>query len=142
MSWHLKSVSEDRFIQKFQSYLSTFQLTTKQTTNNSLNINNLRTVLEEKLNTVKTRAGFLPGDRLRLIASNSKFNHPISTETGTNINFNKLLDQIENILTSDQNVNINGTIFDIQLFKIPRCFGRTRKILNLTKDRHAKKVLL
>lgn len=92
----------------------------------------LRNTLEKALVTAKQRAGYIKGDKIRIIAQNPDFKHPISTETSTDVNMHTLMEHVENIVTSNEDVNISGTTFDVQIFKIPRGSGRS-KIINLAE---------
>lgn len=80
----------------------------------------LRKRVEEGLLDAKKRANYQRGDKVRIVSLNENFKYPISTVIYTNVTIEKLLEQIENIVTSDRNVDINKTTFDIQIIKVPR----------------------
>ncbi|CAH1103834.1 unnamed protein product [Psylliodes chrysocephalus] len=140
--WSLKTLNK-KFIKKFNTHLLTYQIHLNETSNKtggSLDNEkiNLGHVLKTGLQNAKKQAGYVHGDKIRVIVQNDGFNHPISTETTTNINVDNILDHIENIVTSNQEVDIRGTSFDVQIFKMPRGKGRP-KIINLTENRLTKR---
>ncbi|XP_072377781.1 uncharacterized protein [Diabrotica undecimpunctata] len=135
MVWSLITTGK-RFISKFNTYLNSFQLRYEECKGN-LNID-LAKILEKGIQDTKEGAGFQKGDKIRIIVRNENFKHPISTGTETDLNTDNILAHIENIVTSDESVQVEDTIFDIQIFKIPRGSGR-HKIINLAEDRRTKK---
>lgn len=141
MAWSLIP-SNKTYVRKFNAHLHTYKLSYDKTRivggDLELETERLQKTLLDGLNISKKQADYVKGDKIRIIAQNPSFNNSISTETSTNVNFDNLLDQIENIVTSDQKVDINQTIFDIQIFKVPRGLGKN-KILNLATDRRTKR---
>ncbi|XP_072392265.1 uncharacterized protein [Diabrotica undecimpunctata] len=137
--WSLKFLKR-RFITTFCAYLHSFQLSCEQHTGGSLSHGeeNLKNLLENALNDTKKQGGYKKGDKIRIIAHNDNFNHPISTKVTTEDNMDNLLQQVENILTSNDTVLLADTKFDIQIFKMPRGSGR-RRMINLSEDRGTKK---
>ncbi|CAH1106819.1 unnamed protein product [Psylliodes chrysocephalus] len=124
MAWSLNLLTK-KHIKKYEAYQSTYKLAFKQTDDKSggnltTNKEHLLDVLQEGLNKAKNEAKYVPGDKIRITALNENFNNPVSTEVSTNVNFDKLLEQIENVVTSDNHVNISGTTFDIQILKTTR----------------------
>lgn len=72
------------------------------------------------------------------------FMTPISTSFPKEHNAEILLNYIENILSSDQSVDINKTTFNIQVVNIPRGQGLKKingysKIINLVEDKEKTK---
>ncbi|CAH1106809.1 unnamed protein product [Psylliodes chrysocephalus] len=121
MSWSLKEVNQKN-VKKFNTSLFTYQFLYDETNpkiGGSLHTN-LSNILETTLSKAKVQSHYSDGDKIRLIAQNPKFNSSISTQFDSNLNFGKLLDQIENILTSNHDVNLEQTTFDIQIFKTPK----------------------
>ncbi|XP_072400380.1 uncharacterized protein [Diabrotica undecimpunctata] len=124
-----------RYVRKFDAYLHTYSCTTPRTNNA---IEDLLTTLNSCLEDVKIKSNYVIGDKIRIIASNPRFNQPLSTAASTSTTFGSILDLIENVLTSDESVDIHDTTFDIQVLKLPRGCGRTTT-LNLARNRHTKR---
>ncbi|XP_028132068.1 uncharacterized protein LOC114327599 [Diabrotica virgifera virgifera] len=128
-----------RYIPKFDVYLHSFQLCCKTLPIDLLSDPKyLPTILEKGIRESKNEANFQTGDKIRIIARNDNFKHPISTETKTDTNVEYLLQHVANILTSNESVKLEETVFDVQIFKIPRGCGR-HKMINLAEDRQTKR---
>ncbi|XP_060868772.1 uncharacterized protein LOC132943701 [Metopolophium dirhodum] len=89
------------------------------------NIVSLNTLLEEGLQNmienIKKITNFTDGDIVNMHANNPKFFTPISTGNMTcNVSGEKILNKISDILTSDQSVNINDTVFGFQVIIMPK----------------------
>ncbi|KAE9523178.1 hypothetical protein AGLY_016411 [Aphis glycines] len=70
---------------------------------------------------IKTITNFTDGDIVNMHPDNPKFFSPISTGNMTsNISGQKILNKICSILTSDQSVNINETVFSFQVIIMPK----------------------
>ncbi|CAI6364797.1 unnamed protein product [Macrosiphum euphorbiae] len=90
-----------------------------------LDIVSLNTLLEEGLQNmienIKKITNFADGDIVNMHANNPKFFTPISTgNMKSNVSGQKILNKISDILTSDQSVNINDTVFGFQVIIMPK----------------------
>ncbi|XP_072384507.1 uncharacterized protein [Diabrotica undecimpunctata] len=135
-NWSLKVLAR-RFITTFCAYLHSFRLSAIGGSP-SRGEENLKALLEDAMADAKKQSGYKKGDKIRIIAHNNNFNHPISTKTSADTNMDSLLQHLENILTSNDTVLLGDTKFDIQIFNIPRFSGR-RRMINLSEDRRTKK---
>lgn len=103
-------------------------------------INNIIKAVNEKTN-------FQKGDLMNIIVLNDDFLTPISTGYQKKLNAEMLLNYIENILLSDQCVDINNTTYNIKVVNIPRGQGLKKingysKIINLVEDKKKQKEVL
>lgn len=143
--WYL-NVLNKCYVKKFKAFLTTYQILLNCGTKIGRGLINVekdrvRKIFEEGLAAAKKKADYKKGDRIRVIVNNASFNNPISTETSSNLNADTILEYIQNIVTSDQKVDLNRTTFDIQIFKMPRGNGNggRRKIINLAANRLTKR---
>lgn len=74
--------------------------------------------LRDCFNNTVNNTGFVKIDKVVIIARNEGFSHPISTKISIDVNFEALMNKIEEI-SSNQNINLNGTVFDLNVYKIP-----------------------
>ncbi len=115
---------KNRFIKKYNAYMIDYSITLKPVPGN-LDIVSLNALLEDGLENmvtnIKTITNFTDGDIVNMHADNPKFFSPISTGNMTsNISGQKILNKICSILTSDQSVNINETVFSFQVIIMPK----------------------
>lgn len=136
--WSLYS-GDKRYVRKFNTYLYSFKVRcTDKPSTATVTVENLLKILEAKLNDVKNEVSYVEGDKIRVVAQNPGFNSSISTKLSTHANFRKLLDHIEDIVSSSEDVHLDLTTFDIQIFKKLRGGGRC-KIINLNENRFTKR---
>ncbi|KAE9522700.1 hypothetical protein AGLY_016922 [Aphis glycines] len=112
------------FIKKYNAYMIDYSITLKPEPGN-LDIVSLNALLEDGLENmitnIKTITNFTDRDIVNMHADNPKFFSPISTGNMTsNISGQKILNKICSILTSDQSVNINETVFSFQVIIMPK----------------------
>lgn len=122
MEWSLSKTGE-KHIKKFNAYQSTYQLLSNKIKMGGSLVdakNLLLKTIENGIQDAKKQANYQPGDKIRIVSLNENFNHPISTVMGTKATIEHLIEQIENIVTSDRKVDIHKTTFDIQILKIPK----------------------
>ena len=98
--------------------------------------------VEEAINAIvdhaKNKSAYEEGDKIYIVVSNPYFNHKISREV-TNVEL--LIDHIENILSSNEDININQCTFHVMISKIPRGKSKPSKIMNLANGIRTKRCI-
>lgn len=115
---------KNRFIKKYNAYMIDYSMALKPVTGD-LDIVSLNALLEDGLENmignIKKITNFTDGDIVNMHADNPKFFSPISTGNMTsNVSGRKILNKICSILTSDQSVNIDETVFSFQVIIMPK----------------------
>ncbi|CAI6370112.1 unnamed protein product [Macrosiphum euphorbiae] len=115
---------KNRFIKKYNAYMINYSITLKPVPG-SLDIVSLNALLEDGLenmiSNIKKITNFTDCDIVNLHADNPKFFSPISTDNmASNVSGRKILNKICSILTSDQSVNIDETVFNFQVVIMPK----------------------
>jgi hypothetical protein len=75
------------------------------------------------------------GDQMRIVVSNPYFNRDMSKYVEDK---DTLKEYIENILSSNEEIDITQCTFHIQISNVPRGQGRVTKIINLANDANQK----
>jgi G:T-mismatch repair DNA endonuclease (very short patch repair protein) len=91
----------------------------------------------------KAAVGFREGvDRINFVIANPNLQtRAFSTGFSTIINYGTIINQLEDIMNSDQNVTLEDTTFYVQIVKMPTG-GRPTKIINFAKDVRTKRSIL
>jgi hypothetical protein len=132
----------NKHVKKFNTKLFDYKITFRKNLPADIDKIDLVTrALNEMTSFVKRRTNFLKGDRLNIVLKNPKIFYPISTGFQTEDHVNKLKEKVEQILTSDETVNITDSIFHVQVVTMPRGARRT-KILNLKNNIHTKRSIV
>ena len=88
----------------------------------------------------KQKGNYTPGDKLTIIVSNPHFNHDISTVVQSDAKARSFMNHVGRILSSNENLSITQTKFNIKIINMPKGQGRS-KIINLSQDVHTKKCI-
>src|SRR6266487_1530078 len=115
-------------------------------TNNNLNINNIGQALDEMISVIRERTGIQNGDKIQLTIKNSAlYTTYITTGILTvdqHLNpFYELMQQMGNIMTSDESIVLEDCVFIIRTISMPRG-GKGNKIINLSDDKKTKKSII
>ena len=86
----------------------------------------------------KKKGNYEKGDKIYVIVSNPYFNHNISREVE---NARLLINHIENIISSNEHININQCTFHVTISKVPRG-SKPTKIINLAEDIKTKRCIM
>ena len=87
---------------------------------------------------VKKEMDYRKGDLMRATIVHENLNHPISTHLSKDFQVNNIIQHFNNIITSDQNIDIEDCRFDFQVINMPRG-GARQKLLNIAEDKRTKK---
>lgn len=122
--------TNSRFVKKYNSHINDYKLQI----NKGEDIKKSVYAMVAKL---KKDTNFQKGDKMRVIVKNPKFNNVISTSLSSNTDPHKIMERVENILTSDESVDINQCEFRCMVVHLPKG-GKGRKILNIAEDKRTK----
>jgi hypothetical protein len=127
-----------RYIKKFSTHLKDYKIQFKKEIPNVISDVDLATrALKEMIEFAKKSTDYKPDDRINIVVKNDRLFYPISTGFLKDDFLTKLLQKVEQILTSDQTVDITKSTFHLQIVNIPRA-GAHQRILNLKKNVHTK----
>ena len=125
---------------KYNALEVRYQVNVQNITSDDVN-----SVFNKMIEMLKQRSNLRNGDKIRLAVLNDNLNHPISTALVTYANnynpASTLATHLENILTSDEEVDINDCEFHITVLNIPQGQGRG-KVINLAEDKRTKKSII
>jgi hypothetical protein len=130
-----------RFIKKFRSHIKNYKISLKKNLKNIGKLDLVTQALDEMVSYTKKETNFQNGDKLRIIIENPQFMFPIFTGYECKDHVNKLKEKVEQILSSNEKINIEECIFQIHVVNMPRGASNSRRILNLDKDRRTKKCI-
>jgi len=85
----------------------------------------------------KKKSDYKKGDKIYVKVSNPNFTHPISREYVKAV---ELINHIENILSSNEHIDITQCRFNVKIYKIPRV-SKPTKIINLANDVRTKRCI-
>jgi hypothetical protein len=85
----------------------------------------------------KKKGDYKEGDKIYVTVSNPNFYHPISREY---TNALELINHIENILSSNEHIDIAQCTFNVKIYRVPRGTKPT-KIINLANDIRTKRCI-
>ena len=85
----------------------------------------------------KKQGNYKKGDKMRIIVSNPHFNRDMSKYAEDK---DTLIEYNENIIPSNEKIDITQCTFHIQISNVPRGQGRVTKIINLADDIRTKSV--
>jgi len=91
----------------------------------------VKNAINAMIKLAKEKGSYKQGDKMVIVASNPDFNHDISKNVD---NAEELMEYVENILSSNEDLDITQCIFHIQITNIPHGKGRVTKIINLAND--------
>ncbi|EFA13170.1 hypothetical protein TcasGA2_TC001811 [Tribolium castaneum] len=99
----------------------------------------VREVLNEMIKIVKQKTNFKEGDLLNIVVNHNDLWSPISTGLSRTSDIDNLLNKIQSILTSNQDLDIYGCTFYTEVVNMPRGATNAKRILNLAEDSRTKK---
>jgi len=105
--------------------------------NTKYKINYIDTAINEMLKLAKNNSAYEKGDRISIALFNPNIKTPIYTGMKSDDIIVNLKSIIDGLLTSNEQIDVTETTFQIQIVNIPRGSGRN-KIINLSKDKHTK----
>jgi TusA-related sulfurtransferase len=88
----------------------------------------------------KNAGNYKEGDKLKIVVDNPNLNHPISKYMNSDDNTIVFMNQIENIITSNENIDITQCTFNVLISGIPRG-SKSSKIINLANDVRTKRCI-
>lgn len=141
---------KSRYIKKFGAFSSDYTITIR---------NDLSTLIEEKqeniisgalfemIEVVKERTNFRTGDKINIVVKNHSLHYPISTEyesgQSTNSLVRKLMDKVSQILTSNEELDLTSSCFNVQIIAMPQgAKPKGSKILNLAEAIQTKRSII
>ena len=129
--------------ERFQISWANYTITECISNDGVLDFNGLHEIIHQIIDKRKTNANFREGiDQIQLVIDNPHLGtRAISTNVSRTINVNSLLNQFTDIMSSDQDVTLDGTNFSIQIIRMPSGGGRT-KMINLAEDVKTKRCIL
>ncbi|EEZ98755.1 hypothetical protein TcasGA2_TC001319 [Tribolium castaneum] len=99
----------------------------------------IREGLNEMIKIVKEKTNFKEGDLMNIVVNHPDLWNPISTGLSRTTEIDNLLNNIQSILTSNQDLDIYGCTFHAEVVNMPRGAGSGVKMLNIAEDSRTKK---
>ncbi|CAH1364963.1 unnamed protein product, partial [Tenebrio molitor] len=99
----------------------------------------VREGLKEMIKIVKQKTNFKEGDLMNIVVNHPDLWNPISTGMSRTSDINNLLNNIESILTSNQDLDIYGCTFNAEVVNMPRGATNAKRLLNIAEDSRTKK---
>jgi arsenate reductase-like glutaredoxin family protein len=99
----------------------------------------VREGLNEMIKIVKQKTNFKEGDLMNIVVNHPDLWNPISTGMSRTSDINNLLNNIQSILTSNQDLDIYGCTFNAEVVNMPRGATNAKRLLNIAEDSRTKK---
>ncbi|EFA13061.1 hypothetical protein TcasGA2_TC012937 [Tribolium castaneum] len=99
----------------------------------------IREGLNEMIKIVKEKTNFKEGDLMNIVVNHPDLWNPISTGLSRTTEIDNLLNNIQSILTSNQDLDIYGCTFHAEVVNMPRGAGSGVKMLNIAEDSRTKR---
>lgn len=109
-----------RFNSKFRTRVKKFSIKLKNNIPKTKNNDVITSILNEIVNYAKARCNSETGDKINVVMQNPKFFHHISTGYSCSNHVTKLQEKVSQILTSDETIDIEKSIFDIFVVNFPK----------------------
>src|SRR5436190_15401647 len=121
----------------FRSKYNTSEIDYTITVNSPMAIENAINAMIRK---AKHEEHYKKGDKITIVASHPNFNHNISTVVKSDVKAQEFMDQIANILSSNEEMDITQTKFNVKIINLPRG-AKPSKIINLVNDMRTKQCI-
>jgi hypothetical protein len=95
--------------------------------------------LNEMIKIVKEKTNFKEEDLLNIVVNHNDLWSPISTGLSRTSEIDNLLNKIQSILTSNQDLDIYGCTFHAEVVNMPRGATNAKRLLNIAEDSRTKK---
>ncbi|XP_068905936.1 putative leucine-rich repeat-containing protein DDB_G0290503 isoform X1 [Tenebrio molitor] len=102
----------------------------------------VREGLNEMIKIVKQKTNFKEGDLMNIVVNHPDLWNPISTGMSRTSDINNLLNNIQSILTSNQDLDIYGCTFNAEVVNMPRGATNAKRLLNIAEDSRTKKSII
>jgi hypothetical protein len=102
-------------------------------------ITTIREGLNEMIKIVKQITNFKEGDLMNIVVNHPDLWNPISTGLSRTSDIDNLLNKIQSILTSNQDLDIYGCTFYAEVVNMPRGATNAKRLLNIAEDSRTKK---
>jgi RNase P subunit RPR2 len=102
-------------------------------------ITTIREGLNEMIKIVKQKTNFKEGDLMNIVVNHPDLWNPISTGLSRTSDIDNLLNKIQSILTSNQDLDIYGCTFYAEVVNMPRGATNAKRLLNIAEDSRTKK---
>ncbi|KAJ3640350.1 hypothetical protein Zmor_003654 [Zophobas morio] len=99
----------------------------------------IREGLNEMIEIVKEKTNFKEGDLLNIVVNHNDLWSPISTGLSRTSEIDNLLNKIQSILTSNQDLDTYGCTFHVEVVNMSRGATNAKRLLNITEDSRTKK---
>jgi hypothetical protein len=102
-------------------------------------ITTIREGLNKMIKIVKQKTNFKEGDLMNIVVNHPDLFNPISTGLSRTSDIDNLLNKIQSILTSNQDLDIYGCTFYAEVVNMPRGATNAKRLLNIAEDSRTKK---
>jgi hypothetical protein len=102
----------------------------------------IREGLNEMIKIVKEKTNFKKGDLLNIVVNHKELWNPISTGLSRTTEIDNLLNNIQSILTSNQDLDIYRCTFYAEVVNMPRGATNANRILNIAEDSRTKRSII
>lgn len=102
-------------------------------------ITTIREGLNEMIKIVKQKTNFKEGDLMNIVINHPDLWNPISTGLSRTSDIDNLLNKIQSILTSNQDLDIYGCTFYAEVVNMPRGAINAKRLLSIAEDSRTKK---
>jgi hypothetical protein len=103
----------------------------------------IREGLNEMIKIVKQKTNFKEGDLMNIVINHPDLWNPISTGLSRTSDIDNLLNKIQSILTSNQDLDIiYGCTFYAEVVNMPRGGTNAKRLLNIAEDSRTKKSII
>ncbi|RZB40079.1 Rho N domain containing protein, partial [Asbolus verrucosus] len=99
----------------------------------------IRERLNDMIKTVKEKTNYKDGDLLNIVVNHNDLWTPISTGLSRTSDIDNLLNKIQSILTSNEDLDIYGCTFHAEVVNMPRGATNAKRLLNIAEDSRTKK---
>ncbi|KAJ3661574.1 hypothetical protein Zmor_005965 [Zophobas morio] len=99
----------------------------------------IREGLNDMIKTVKEKTKFKQGDLLNIVVNHTHLWTPISTGLSRTTDVDNLLNKIQRILTSNEDLDIYTCTFNVEVVNMPRGATNAKRLLNIAEDSRTKK---
>jgi hypothetical protein len=99
----------------------------------------VREGLNEMIKIVKQKTNFKEGDLMNIVVNHPDLWNPISTGMSRTSDINNLLNNIQSILTSNQDLDIYGCTFNAEVVNMPRGATNAKRLLNIAETHEQRK---
>nr|XP_015837071.1 PREDICTED: uncharacterized protein LOC107398217 [Tribolium castaneum] len=102
----------------------------------------IREGLNEMIKIVKEKTNFKEGDLLNIVVNHNDLRSPISTGLSRTSDIDNLLNKIQSILTSNQDLDIYGCTFHAEVVNMPRGATNAKRLINIAEDSRTKRSII